>query len=189
MSQAGMSATPIVPPNEKYGGPGEYNGSGDRHRGSVGEETAFDEAQGDVFKGQQRVDTHYASQLQPSKLRGRALNMMVTVVAGTGVSVALVAVGPVETDPPVHAVRIRPRSVSYTTTAGDPNLTPYSMSALLTLPAFEDTFPQTRGGFGGNKEATLQSLLVAIYELGCMAGALSNLYVGDRLGRRHTITL
>ncbi|ORX35673.1 general substrate transporter [Kockovaella imperatae] len=63
------------------------------------------------------------------------------------------------------------------------------MSGLLTLPAFIKQFPQTAGGFGGNKSATLQSFLVAIYELGCMAGALSNLYIGDRLGRRHTITL
>lgn len=31
--------------------------------------------------------------------------------------------------------------------------------------------------------------MVAIYELGCLAGALSNLWVGDRLGRRHTIAL
>ena len=63
------------------------------------------------------------------------------------------------------------------------------LSGCLTLPSFEATFPQTAGGFGGSHSATLQSLLVAIYELGCMAGALSNLYVGDRLGRRHTITL
>ncbi|WWC66761.1 uncharacterized protein I206_100666 [Kwoniella pini CBS 10737] len=63
------------------------------------------------------------------------------------------------------------------------------LSSLLTLPAFEEQFPQTANGFGGSRSATLQSFLVAIYELGCMAGALSNLYVGDRLGRRHTITL
>lgn len=37
--------------------------------------------------------------------------------------------------------------------------------------------------------ATLQSFMVAIYELGCMAGALSNLWVGDKLGRRKTIAL
>jgi len=63
------------------------------------------------------------------------------------------------------------------------------MSGLLTLPAFIETFPQTADGFNSNQSATLQSLLVAIYELGCMAGALSNLYVGDKLGRRHTIAL
>lgn len=53
--------------------------------------------------------------------------------------------------------------------------------------------------------ATLRSLLVAIYvssiqrkygtvdrlsqEVGCLIGALSNLWVGDRLGRRRTIIL
>ncbi|WRT63908.1 uncharacterized protein IL334_000834 [Kwoniella shivajii] len=63
------------------------------------------------------------------------------------------------------------------------------LSSLLTLPSFQDQFPQTAGGFGGSRSATLQSFLVAIYELGCMAGALSNLYVGDKLGRRHTISL
>ena len=30
------------------------------------------------------VNTHYAAQLQPSKLRGKALTAMVTFVAGTG---------------------------------------------------------------------------------------------------------
>lgn len=63
------------------------------------------------------------------------------------------------------------------------------MSALLTLPSFEAAFPQTAGGFAGSQSAVLQSLLVAIYELGCLAGALSNLFVGDRLGRRHTIAV
>ncbi|KAG1814728.1 general substrate transporter [Suillus subaureus] len=37
--------------------------------------------------------------------------------------------------------------------------------------------------------ATLQSFVVAIYEIGCLMGALSNLWVGDRLGRRRTIAL
>ena len=64
-----------------------------------------------------------------------------------------------------------------------------SMSGLLTLPSFERQFPQTADGFEGSKSSALQSLLVAIYELGCMAGALSNLWVGDRIGRRHTIAL
>ncbi|ODN88841.1 sugar transporter [Cryptococcus wingfieldii CBS 7118] len=63
------------------------------------------------------------------------------------------------------------------------------MSGLLTLDSFEQQFPETAGGFEGSTTATLQSLLVAIYEIGCMAGALSNIWVGDRLGRRHTIAL
>ncbi|TYJ51649.1 hypothetical protein B9479_007769 [Cryptococcus floricola] len=63
------------------------------------------------------------------------------------------------------------------------------MSGLLTLPSFEAQFPQTAGGFAGSSTATLQSFMVAIYELGCMAGALSNIWIGDKLGRRHTIAL
>ncbi|ODO05042.1 hypothetical protein I350_05655 [Cryptococcus amylolentus CBS 6273] len=63
------------------------------------------------------------------------------------------------------------------------------MSGLLTLESFENQFPETAGGFEGSTTATLQSLLVAIYEIGCMVGALSNIWVGDRLGRRHTIAL
>ncbi|WVQ78647.1 hypothetical protein IAT38_000734 [Cryptococcus sp. DSM 104549] len=63
------------------------------------------------------------------------------------------------------------------------------MSGLLTLESFESQFPQTHGGFAGSKSATLQSLLVAIYEIGCMVGALSNIWIGDKLGRRHTIAL
>ncbi|KAI0787081.1 general substrate transporter [Irpex lacteus] len=37
--------------------------------------------------------------------------------------------------------------------------------------------------------ATLQSFVVAIYEIGCLVGALSNLWIGDRIGRRKTIVL
>ncbi|KAK6902816.1 sugar transporter [Kwoniella mangroviensis CBS 10435] len=63
------------------------------------------------------------------------------------------------------------------------------LSSLLTLPSFEAQFPQTANAFADSHRAALQSFMVAIYELGCMAGALSNLWVGDRLGRRHTISL
>lgn len=83
------------------------------------------------------------------------------------------------------------------------------VSGLLTLPSFEEHFPQTAGGFAGSKSATLQSFLVAICEqdatevpgrpwwlmltrqdeLGCMAGAMCKLYVGDRLGRIRTLVL
>ncbi|EKM80392.1 hypothetical protein AGABI1DRAFT_128066 [Agaricus bisporus var. burnettii JB137-S8] len=64
------------------------------------------------------------------------------------------------------------------------------MSALLTAGQFEKVFPQVVvGPEQPPNHATLQSLLVAIYELGCLAGALSNLWIGDRLGRRRTIIL
>ncbi|KXN83736.1 Sugar transporter STL1 [Leucoagaricus sp. SymC.cos] len=63
------------------------------------------------------------------------------------------------------------------------------MSALLTANQFEKTFPQVKIDDLHKNHATLQSLLVAIYELGCLSGALSNLWVGDKLGRRRTIIL
>lgn len=55
------------------------------------------------------------------------------------------------------------------------------MSALLSANQFDNVFPQTVSN------PTLQSFLVAIYEIGCLIGALSNLWLGDRLGRRKTI--
>ncbi|RDB22798.1 Sugar transporter STL1 [Hypsizygus marmoreus] len=54
---------------------------------------------------------------------------------------------------------------------------------------FEKTFPEVVVSDTHPNHATLQSLLVAIYEVGCLVGALSNLWVGDRLGRRRTIIL
>lgn len=64
------------------------------------------------------------------------------------------------------------------------------MSALLTAKQFEKVFPEVVTGDGQPKNhADLQSLLVAIYEIGCLIGALSNLWVGDKLGRKRTIIL
>ncbi|KAA1466224.1 general substrate transporter [Dentipellis sp. KUC8613] len=63
------------------------------------------------------------------------------------------------------------------------------MSALLTAPQWEKTFPQTVTSDAHPNHATLQSFVVAIYEIGCLVGALSNLWIGDRLGRRKTIVL
>lgn len=87
------------------------------------------------------------------------------------------------------------------------------MSSLLTLKTFEETFPQVVVDDAHPNHATLQSFVVAVYvrlisarpsmrdqtrknclltaiqELGCLAGALSNLWVGDRLGRRKTIIM
>ncbi|THH13273.1 hypothetical protein EW146_g6921 [Bondarzewia mesenterica] len=61
------------------------------------------------------------------------------------------------------------------------------MSALLTAPQWEKVFPQTIAT--DSHHATLQSFVVAVYEIGCLVGALSNLWVGDRLGRRRTIVV
>lgn len=63
------------------------------------------------------------------------------------------------------------------------------MSALLTAGQFEKVFPQVVVDSSHPNYATLQSFVVAIYEIGCLMGALSNLWVGDRLGRRRTIAL
>ncbi|RSH88976.1 hypothetical protein EHS25_002638 [Saitozyma podzolica] len=85
-----------------------------------------------------------------------------------------------------------PVDTSYTATLQPSRLRGFRLTAMVTFVAgtgFTLFGYDQAGGFAGSRSSTLQSLLVAIYELGCMAGALSNLYVGDRLGRRHTITL
>ncbi|KAI0693572.1 general substrate transporter [Cytidiella melzeri] len=62
------------------------------------------------------------------------------------------------------------------------------MSALLTAGQFEKVFPQVVvDSSEPSNHATLQSFVVAVYEIGCLTGALSNLWVGDRIGRRRTI--
>ncbi|RLV95949.1 Sugar transporter STL1 [Spathaspora sp. JA1] len=60
------------------------------------------------------------------------------------------------------------------------------MGSLLTLPTFRETFVEidtTRYP----ERATFQGLVVAIYEIGCLAGALYTMYIGDKIGRRKTI--
>ncbi|KAG7449357.1 general substrate transporter [Guyanagaster necrorhizus] len=63
------------------------------------------------------------------------------------------------------------------------------MSALLTANQFDKVFPQVIVNSAHPKHATLQSFVVAIYEIGCLIGALSNLWLGDKLGRRRTMVL
>ncbi|KAJ4482648.1 general substrate transporter [Lentinula lateritia] len=63
------------------------------------------------------------------------------------------------------------------------------MSALLTANQFEKVFPQVVVSDQHPDHATLQSFLVAIYEIGCLSGALMNLVLGDRFGRKRTIAL
>ena len=63
------------------------------------------------------------------------------------------------------------------------------MSSLLTLETFERTFPQVVVDDAHPNHATLQSFVVAVYELGCLLGALTNLWLGDKIGRRKTIML
>jgi MFS family permease len=65
------------------------------------------------------------------------------------------------------------------------------MSGLLTGRAFTTTFPEIDTTYGGNPDkdgaASLQGLVVAIYEIGCFFGALFCFAWGERLGRRWCI--
>ncbi|KAG2339180.1 general substrate transporter [Suillus weaverae] len=63
------------------------------------------------------------------------------------------------------------------------------MSSLLTGNQFEASFPEVIVEASHPDHATLQSFTIANYEAGCLFGALSNLWVGDKLGRRRTIVV
>ncbi|KAH6619370.1 general substrate transporter [Chaetomium sp. MPI-SDFR-AT-0129] len=57
------------------------------------------------------------------------------------------------------------------------------MSGIITAPAFNDIFTATKDN------PTMQGLVTAIYEIGCLAGAMFILGVGDILGRRKAMIL
>ncbi|KAH6613009.1 MFS transporter [Boeremia exigua] len=62
------------------------------------------------------------------------------------------------------------------------------MSGLLTGTAFRQQFPEIdTTGEGASGSTSLQGLVVAIYEIGCFAGALMAFGGGEKLGRRWTI--
>ncbi|KAF3929409.1 hypothetical protein ABW19_dt0208672 [Dactylella cylindrospora] len=52
------------------------------------------------------------------------------------------------------------------------------MSGLITHPDFNDTFPATKD------DSTMQGLVTALYEIGCLFGAVFVLFFGDIIGRR-----
>ncbi|KAK7420546.1 hypothetical protein QQX98_002745 [Neonectria punicea] len=56
------------------------------------------------------------------------------------------------------------------------------MSGIISAPHFNDYFPETYG-------ETMQGFVTAIYEIGCLAGAMFILAVGDLLGRRKAMIL
>ncbi|KAF2767235.1 general substrate transporter [Teratosphaeria nubilosa] len=60
------------------------------------------------------------------------------------------------------------------------------MSGIITEPIFLDTFPQMNSK---NKEDAIQALVVAIYEVGCLFGALAMVAYGDKIGRRRAVLL
>lgn len=63
------------------------------------------------------------------------------------------------------------------------------MGSLLTLPSFNEQFPSIDASNkkGTSHEATLQGVAIGLYEIGCLFGALSCLWLGDLLGRRRII--
>ena len=57
------------------------------------------------------------------------------------------------------------------------------MSGIITAKPFADVFTETKDN------ETMQGLVTAIYEIGCLAGAMFILGVGDILGRRRAMIL
>lgn len=57
------------------------------------------------------------------------------------------------------------------------------MSGIISAPDFNAYFPQTLGN------PTWQAFVTAIYEIGCLIGAIFQLVFGDRIGRRRAIIL
>ena len=55
------------------------------------------------------------------------------------------------------------------------------MSGIINDAAFNDVFTATKG------DSVMQALVTAVYELGCLAGAIYALIFGDWMGRRWMI--
>ncbi|KZF19165.1 general substrate transporter [Xylona heveae TC161] len=60
------------------------------------------------------------------------------------------------------------------------------MSGIISSPVFIKLLPAL-GGAGGQDGAVMQALVTAIYEIGCLFGAIFVLAYGDRLGRRKAV--
>lgn len=62
------------------------------------------------------------------------------------------------------------------------------MNGLLTLPTFENSFPQIKTNTPELRaqNSTLQGTTVALYEVGAAFGALACYFLGDRYGRKWT---
>jgi MFS family permease len=57
------------------------------------------------------------------------------------------------------------------------------MSGIINAPDFNAYFPATKG------DSVYQGFVTAIYEVGCLFGAISILTFGDRLGRRRAVRI
>ncbi|RPB20253.1 general substrate transporter [Terfezia boudieri ATCC MYA-4762] len=57
------------------------------------------------------------------------------------------------------------------------------MSGIITAPEFNAAIPETKDN------STIQGFVTAIYEVGCLAGAIFILCMGDTMGRRYSIML
>lgn len=62
------------------------------------------------------------------------------------------------------------------------------MGGVITGPAFTKQFP-TINTTTSNGSSTLQGLVVAIYNIGCWAGSLLTMFIGERLGRKRTVVV
>lgn len=60
------------------------------------------------------------------------------------------------------------------------------MGGVITGTAFTRQFP-TINTTTANGNSTLQGLVVAIYNIGCWAGSLLTMVIGEKLGRKRTI--
>ena len=58
------------------------------------------------------------------------------------------------------------------------------MSGIITEPMFVDMFPKMASDY---KLGSIQALVVAIYEIGCLFGSFGIIGFGDRLGRRRAV--
>lgn len=60
------------------------------------------------------------------------------------------------------------------------------MGGVITGPAFTKQFPSI-DTTTANGNANLQGFVVAIYNIGCWAGSLLTMFIGEKLGRKLTI--
>jgi len=58
------------------------------------------------------------------------------------------------------------------------------MSGIITEPIFLGTFPKMASDY---KLGSIQALVVAIYEIGCLIGSFFIIGYGDKLGRRRAV--